>query len=742
MIETDLPITSAIEDVLGRDRFAKRLAEIIAAYAKVQDEKGTKDGVVIGLEGAWGSGKTSLFNLMERHLSQEIFSVRKFNSWMAIDKSSLIQLFFDEMAAVAKEQHNDDWAHKVMTMGQNVLLHVRSYAPIIQILGEIAGLGGITDTAISGIKKLTEEEPLRKQKESLIKAFAESKQWMIFFIDDIDRLSDEEIGLTFQLVKNIADFPKIIYVMAYDKAVVSVALDKVQRQRGEEYIQKVVQLPIAIPEPEKDKVGEILINKMNPLLVNRSEGSIDQGHFGRLFSRLLGHYVQTVHDCERIYNAFMVKYEACGDDCDVGDLLAITIWEIYNQQLIQFILHHKNALLARKAEVIEMEANPEDLKTVAQQLETGMFADATDQAILAELFPAFARAVGWRRFSYGEDNGVLSQRICRKEYFDRYFHLTIPSTEISRNEVIQLLSKADRSGLEYIFHTMQGSGQLQSFFRQGREFFEAGGSIRASIDLGRAMLILKGLSCLRWRKQERHGLYPLTRQMDGFIKSLVEKVVAVGENLWNEDSLKGLFRDEEISLSILCELLQQCSRGHDWIYGGVIRQWHPVLSREAFDRLEDMFIQRVSGVSQNPISFLREPDIWHILYCWKEYCSRKGQNGYSEFLHAQKDDVSALLLAEVWIGTALCSGTETYWAWRFESGAEFVVHDRNLPGRIYRIFQSGDSKQLTTEEQESAAAYLILTEKIKTEQRDIQDKNLEATEKEVKEKLEELRGER
>lgn len=741
MIEKDLPITVAEKDVLGRDKFAKQLAMMIEAYAKAQDEKGTKEGIVIGLEGAWGSGKTSLFNLIETYLDQTVFEVRKFSSWMAIDKSSLIQLFFDEMAAVAKEQYNDDWRHKVMAMGQNLLFHARSYAPLIQIAGEMGGLGEITGTAISGIEKLTEGETLTKQKESLIKEFAESNQWMLFFIDDIDRLSDEEIGLTFQLVKNIADFPKIIYVLAYDKGVVSAALDKVQRERGAEYVEKVVQVPITIPEPEKDKVGKLLISKLNPLLADRPEGSIDQGHFGRLFRRLQSRYVQTIRDCDRVYNAFMVKYIACGDECDVGDLLTITIWEIYNQKLIQFILHHKNALLARKNEVIDLEANPEELKTVARQLETDAFADTAEQAILAELFPSFARAVGWRKFSYGEDNGALSQRICREEYFDRYFQLVIPATEISRNEAIQLLTQADRSRLEYTFQSMQEAGQLSSFFRQGRELCENGRSIGASIDLNRVMLILEGLSCLRWRKQEQHGLCPLELQMASFIDSLLRRIVSREEYAWDEGILKQLFSKKEISLSILYEILQQCSRGHDWIYGGEIRQWHPVLSGEAFDRLEDIFIQQVLNASQKPICFLREVNIRHILYCWEKYCERKGSHDYFGFRDNQKDDVPALLVAEVWIQTALCSGRETYWAWRFVPGAEFIINNRELPEQIRRVFQSIHVKQLTPEEQEKAAAYLLLIEKMKNENRDINDRELEVTDKDVQKKLRELLGE-
>ena len=50
---TDKSITSEKEDVLGRKDFSKRLGRLIYNY---QGE----DGLVLGLYGEWGSGKTSV----------------------------------------------------------------------------------------------------------------------------------------------------------------------------------------------------------------------------------------------------------------------------------------------------------------------------------------------------------------------------------------------------------------------------------------------------------------------------------------------------------------------------------------------------------------------------------------------------------------------------------------------------------------------------------------------------------
>ena len=60
---TDKSITSEKEDVLGRKDFSKRLGRLIYNY---QGE----DGLVLGLYGEWGSGKTSVINMVEEEINR------------------------------------------------------------------------------------------------------------------------------------------------------------------------------------------------------------------------------------------------------------------------------------------------------------------------------------------------------------------------------------------------------------------------------------------------------------------------------------------------------------------------------------------------------------------------------------------------------------------------------------------------------------------------------------------------
>ena len=56
-----------------------------------------------------------------------------------------------------------------------------------------------------------------------------------------------EIRQMFQLVKLLGDFPNTIYLLAFDREVVVESLKSVQEGVGEEYLEKIVQIPFELP---------------------------------------------------------------------------------------------------------------------------------------------------------------------------------------------------------------------------------------------------------------------------------------------------------------------------------------------------------------------------------------------------------------------------------------------------------------------------------------------------------------
>jgi predicted KAP-like P-loop ATPase len=96
-LSADAPINSGASDLLGRAGFAASCAEAITNW---QDDA----SLVIAIWGDWGSGKSSLKNLIVENLGgldqDRRPAIVEFNPWQVIDSDQLLNAFFAEIGKV------------------------------------------------------------------------------------------------------------------------------------------------------------------------------------------------------------------------------------------------------------------------------------------------------------------------------------------------------------------------------------------------------------------------------------------------------------------------------------------------------------------------------------------------------------------------------------------------------------------------------------------------------------------
>jgi predicted KAP-like P-loop ATPase len=92
MIQLDEPIKNAAQDRLSRTQFVAGIADRLVGGGKAT-------GVTIGLVGPWGSGKSSVLNLLETHLLQVGALVVRFDPWLISGRDDLIASFFAELVS-------------------------------------------------------------------------------------------------------------------------------------------------------------------------------------------------------------------------------------------------------------------------------------------------------------------------------------------------------------------------------------------------------------------------------------------------------------------------------------------------------------------------------------------------------------------------------------------------------------------------------------------------------------------
>jgi predicted KAP-like P-loop ATPase len=120
---------------------------------------------------------------------------------------------------------------------------------------------------IKELIQLASNEPsILELKDNINSELKKLDKIFLIVIDDLDRLLDKELMLILQLIKGVADFNNIIYLISYDKNVVSNSIETFKREKGSDYLDKIVQLPITIPKISNTTIFNVLSQKIDEII--------------------------------------------------------------------------------------------------------------------------------------------------------------------------------------------------------------------------------------------------------------------------------------------------------------------------------------------------------------------------------------------------------------------------------------------------------------------------------------------
>lgn len=589
MLSPDLPIEKLEEDGLNRGSFAESLAKTLVQYS-------FPSSLTIGLYGEWGSGKTSLLNMVFENVERidDGVVVLRFNPWLCSDPKQLVTQFFKQMATAIKLKKRA--ADKAWEM-------IDRYADILGATSVIPVAGEIVAAVTKVITKKAEEETkerttdLQESKNQIIKKLKDEKIKIIVSIDDIDRLSEEEIVAVFQLVKSLADFPNTIYVLAFDYDVVVRALGKVQHGDGKEYLEKIVQVPFEIPAPNIDDIHEALFLKLNRILGDIPEEDWDKETWGELFQQGIKNYIRSIRDVIRYTNVFSLKYELLKNETSAADLLGLTCLQVFEPTVYSKLPSYKDILCGERRSF-----SHERQKEAEEKVERAINRIAPDDGsvtdleatknILGTLFPGIKTNMGW---SYGVGRGysrrdsLIRNSIAAPECFDRYFALTLENGAIPTATVRRMVFESSESELAEEIMQIYHEGKIVRLL-EAIEAYAGAGDGRI-IDAKRAAMIIKVLSC-NWSsfEVEDGGFFAvpfawrLLYCVDPLLKSIDSKARA--------SLMCSIFENEKVQVSTVALLLQDFENQLGRCAENARESADAVLPLDAVLKLEAIFKER------------------------------------------------------------------------------------------------------------------------------------------------------
>ena len=141
-MSSDKPISSKEEDLLNRSGFAQNVADVIKEWKQQRS-------LVIGLYGQWGSGKTSLKNLIVEFLkvdNKKAPYIVEFNPWQYSNNEALASIFFHEIGVALDRNIADSFESE---MNKNISARWKKVSSIASIASTGAKVIGAVTPGVS-----------------------------------------------------------------------------------------------------------------------------------------------------------------------------------------------------------------------------------------------------------------------------------------------------------------------------------------------------------------------------------------------------------------------------------------------------------------------------------------------------------------------------------------------------------------------------------------------------------------
>ncbi len=236
----------------------------------------------IGIYGEWGTGKTTLMKSIERNLSEnqenneQSFLPIWFNAWRYEREDSLATVSLLKTVGYVMANHEIfDSLSKTIFKGLTIVgkdmiqqIAMQAVSKTQQVADEeievkMDYLNKLYRDSVyyEGLDKIKKEmETIREQK---------GDYRVVIFIDDLDRCSPVKALEVLESIKLFLDIEGFVFVIGLSHKTVTHLISQAYSStgvKGEDYIKKIIQIPIKIPSWSKESIVDLINNSITTSL--------------------------------------------------------------------------------------------------------------------------------------------------------------------------------------------------------------------------------------------------------------------------------------------------------------------------------------------------------------------------------------------------------------------------------------------------------------------------------------------
>lgn len=396
----DNPIHHADEDTLGRSAAASSFAsQVIALNAAT--------GLVVGVLGSWGSGKTSFVNMARDRFEEEGITILDFNPWMFSGAEQLMGAFFSELSAQLKLRPGFE------ALGKSIEEYGASFSGLgwLPLVGSWIERGRGVAKLIGRMLQGPGKEGVGEQRRKIEESLNTLGKPIMVVLDDIDRLSTSEIRDVFKLVRLTANFPNVVYVLAFDRGRVENALED-DGVPGRDYLEKIIQVAVDLPAiPDSLLTRQISTSLEESLDGIENRGSFDADVWADLFAEIVRPLIKNMRDIRRYSAAVPGVVRELGGQVALADVLALEAVRIFMPDVFGRLHKSVDGLTVTSTVLYGAQSESEHLRNQVDAIvQAPQSHEDVVKSMIRLLFPAAERHIGGSHFGHEWEPGWLKDR--------------------------------------------------------------------------------------------------------------------------------------------------------------------------------------------------------------------------------------------------------------------------------------------------------------------------------------------
>lgn len=298
---SDKPIADSAEDLFGYDWMSQSLLDDLAT---VDVEK---KSFSLGILGEWGQGKSSFMNLFKQHAQKHGAVVVEFYPRASKTIRNIQEDFFSALKTELKHYHT------------GVERYISNYAREVAVVDE----GWLGKLAMAFTISSSGKEMSRIN--DVIRSIGRR---IYVMIEDLDRLTGEEILEVLKLMERNGDFCNTVFVTAYDKKYVNEVIGNYLKTQNQDYTDKYFDFEYSLPVNHQGVLTTFAGKYMSEKIELQANDIINKEQLLDAWNVNGGFIVArlgNMRHVKRYLNIFMSRYPKVKNDVDAADFLVLTL---------------------------------------------------------------------------------------------------------------------------------------------------------------------------------------------------------------------------------------------------------------------------------------------------------------------------------------------------------------------------------------------------------------------------------